>query len=198
MKEKKLDKYLLDNYLLVCIVIILILITILYFRNNGRQNKSQNMPIQNIQNIHNKQDQLHHIREQSQYIEKQLEHIQKLHEEEGQLHMQQENIKHIQQEHQEHQEHQKDQEAQKTYTLQRKSYMNKQLYPNEQIAKNLEDPSSLFIQERHNEQSKDLKMTKNIPDVIKVRLLPPTFENMYTLPILSSSVMPENIIMPSA
>lgn len=192
MKEKNLNYYLLDNYLLVCVVIILILISILYFKNNRKSN-SQYIPkqnIQNIQNIHskyNKQDQIHHIREQSQYIEKQLEHIQKLHDDEWQLH--------IQQEHQELQEHQGHQGA---YELQRKSYMNKQLYPNEQVAKNLEDPSSLFIQERNNEVSKDLKMSKNIPDVIKVRLLPPALDNMSPLPILSSYVMPENIIMPSA
>ena len=202
MKEKVLD-----NYLLTCIVIILILITILYFRNNGRQSNSQptrqqtrqstNQPTrqsnsQPNKKLYNIQEQSRRIEEQTRYIEKQLKHIQKLHDEEEKQLLKKEELLHIQQEHQDQVK------AQETYALQRQSFMNKQLYPSEQVAHNLADPSSLFIQERNNELSKELKTTKNIPNIIKVRLIKSTVEDISPLPILSSSVMPENIIMPSA
>ena len=208
MKEK-----ILDNYLLICIAIILILITILYFRNNGRQNngrqnngrqnnsQSNSQPTiqpdrqsNNEQNkkIYNIKQQSQRIEEQSRYIEKQIKHIQKLHDEEEKQLLKKEELLHIQQEHQDQVQ------AQEQYALKRQSFMNKQLYPNEQIAQNLADPSSLFMQEKNNELPKDLKISKNIPDVIKVRLIKFTGEDISPLPILSSSVMPENIIMPSA
>ena len=142
--------------------------------------------------LYNIQEQSRRIEEQTRYIEKQLKHIQKLHDEEEKQLLKKEELLHIQQEHQDQVK------AQETYALQRQSFMNKQLYPNEQVAHNLADPSSLFIQERNNELSKELKMSKNIPNIIKVRLIKSTVENISPLPILSSSVMPENIIMPSA